>query len=211
MWLEYELLKNPDVPGVFCVSTSYRNEPNPVPGRHKLIFPMFEFESRGSIEDLRKLEEELLTHLGYNSLSKSVHKKYDELSDYYSARELSYKEEAKMYEEFGPIVFLEYFPIHTSPFWNMKKEGDYANKIDVILSGNETIGSAERSSDVETMREQFHTISDGKYAEKLYTLFGKERVEKELEEFLSNDFFPRYGGGIGMNRLIDSMKKEGLL
>ena len=34
MWLEYELLKNPTVNGVFCVSTSYRNEPNPVEGRH---------------------------------------------------------------------------------------------------------------------------------------------------------------------------------
>jgi len=33
MWLEYELLKNPGVPGVFCISTSYRNEPNPIPGR----------------------------------------------------------------------------------------------------------------------------------------------------------------------------------
>ena len=26
MWLEYELLKNPEWPGVFCVSTSFRNE-----------------------------------------------------------------------------------------------------------------------------------------------------------------------------------------
>ena len=44
MWLEYELLKNPSYPGYFCVSTSYRQEPNPIPGRHDLIFPMFEFE-----------------------------------------------------------------------------------------------------------------------------------------------------------------------
>ena len=28
MWLEYELLKNPEAPGFFTVSTSYRNEPN---------------------------------------------------------------------------------------------------------------------------------------------------------------------------------------
>jgi hypothetical protein len=35
----------------------------------------------------------------------------------------------------------------------------------------------------------------------LFELFGKERVEKELEEFLSFDFFPRFGGGIGMTRL----------
>ena len=60
MWLEYELLKNPDVSGVFCISTSYRNEPNPIPGRHDLIFPMFEFEGRGTLEDLVTLEKELL-------------------------------------------------------------------------------------------------------------------------------------------------------
>lgn len=36
MWLEYEMLKNPENPGYFCVSTSYRNEPNPVPGRHEI-------------------------------------------------------------------------------------------------------------------------------------------------------------------------------
>src|SRR5579863_6439904 len=43
MWLEVELLKNPTVPGVFCITTSYRNEPNPIPGRHERIFPMVEF------------------------------------------------------------------------------------------------------------------------------------------------------------------------
>jgi hypothetical protein len=35
----------------------------------------------------------------------------------------------------------------------------------------------------------------------LFELFGEERVEKELKEFLSHKFFPRFGGGIGMTRL----------
>ena len=56
MWLEYELLRNPDVPGYFCVGTSYRNEPNPVPGRHCTIFPMFEFELHGGLENLIQLK-----------------------------------------------------------------------------------------------------------------------------------------------------------
>ena len=43
MWLEYELLTNPEPNGYFCVSTSYRNELNPIPDRHCIIFPMFEF------------------------------------------------------------------------------------------------------------------------------------------------------------------------
>ena len=67
MWLEYELLKNPEWDGVFCISTSYREEKNPIPGRHELIFPMFEFESKGDMKDLLKLENELLAHLGFDS------------------------------------------------------------------------------------------------------------------------------------------------
>src|SRR5438128_11894483 len=43
MWLEVELLKNPTLPGVFCQTTSYRNEQFPIAGRHDKIFPMFEF------------------------------------------------------------------------------------------------------------------------------------------------------------------------
>jgi hypothetical protein len=75
------------------------------------------------------------------------------------------------------------------------------NKVDVIMYGQETIGSAERSCVVDKMREMFYAIEDGGYAAKLFELFGKERVEAELEEFLSHDFFPRFGGGIGMTRL----------
>lgn len=210
MWLEYELLTQPELPGVFCVSTSYRNEKNPVPGRHKILFPMFEFESKGTIEDLLELEKELLTYLGFTSAS-FIEKDYDDLAKYYSTNELSHTEEGKMLVDFGPTVFLKNFPVTTSPFWNMKKNGNYANKIDVIIHGNETIGSAERSTDVKEMRQQFHTISDGNYAALLYKLFGKDRVEDELEKFLSHDFFPRYGGGIGMTRLIDGMKQAGLL
>ncbi len=208
MWLEYELLTNPDIAGVFCVSTSYRNEKKPVPGRHKLIFPMFEFESKGTIGDLKKLESELLVHMGFGTKQDFIHKQYDELKEFYKVKELSHKEENKMEKDFSHVVFLEQFPIYTSPFWNMKKNGEHANKIDVILYGNETIGSAERSSDKIEMKKQFETISKGGYAKKLYSLFGKSRVQKELNEFLSLDFFPRFGGGIGLTRMMDACKKH---
>ena len=93
----------------------------------------------------------------------------------------------------------------------MKSNGpDHANKIDVIMYGHETIGSAERSSDVEEMREKFYTISEGGYSKKLFDLFGKDRVEAELNEFLKLDFFPRSGGGIGMTRIINAYKAAGL-
>ncbi len=205
MWLEYELLTKPEIPGVFCVSTSYRNEQNPVPGRHKLIFPMFEFELKGDIEELLKFETELLEHLGFGKRHDFHYKKYDELKRHYKTRELTHKHENKMQHDFGQVVFCRDFPSYTSPFWNMKKKGDkHSHKIDVIISGNETIGSAERSVTVKEMAKEFYTISDGMYAKKLFDLFGRSRVEKELSEFLSLDFFPRCGGGIGLSRLINA-------
>ena len=117
-----------------------------------------------------------------------------------------------MWKEKSSVVSLQYFPRRTNPFWNMKnKDGEIFNKVDVILYGQETIGSAERSSDVEKMREMFYTIENGGYCNKLFELFGKERVEAELEEFLKFDFFPRFGGGIGMTRMArayELMKQE---
>lgn len=200
MWLEHELLKNPEWDGVFCISTSYREEKNPIPGRHELIFPMFEFESKGTMVDMLKLEDELLNHLGFGS---PVEVKYDEMCEEYGGVQILENEhETRMWNELGPVVSLQHFPLRTNPFWNMKHGGnDIYNKVDVILFGQETIGSAERSCDVEQMKHNFYTIEDGAYCDKLFELFGKERVEKELEEFLSLEFFPRFGGGIGMTRM----------
>jgi aspartyl/asparaginyl-tRNA synthetase len=200
MWLEYELLKNPTWPGCFCISTSYRQEKDPIPGRHEMIFPMFEFESKGTMTDMVKLEAELLNHLGFDSL---IEAKYDDLcQEYGGVSILENEHEQKMWTEKGSVVSLQHFPFRTNPFWNMKHDGNgIYNKVDVILYGQETIGSAERSTDVEDMRENFYSIEGGDYCVKLFDLFGKERVEAELEEFFKHDFFPRFGGGIGMTRL----------
>ena len=204
MWLEYELLKTPDVPGVFCISTSYRNEPNPIPGRHETIFPMFEFESKGNMGDLIKMESELLQHL---DLPLPTLHDYEKLTKEYDVDILETEHEQKMCEKYGEATIIQHFPERTSPFWNMRHKGDgIFNKVDVILYGQETIGSAERATDKVEMRQMFETISDGGYKEKLYDLFGKDRVEKELDEYFDNDFFPRFGGGIGITRLIRALK-----
>lgn len=212
MWLEYELLTQPGLPGVFCVSTSYRNEPNPVPGRHKLIFPMFEFEIKGGIDELRAFETELLEYMGFGASQEFTYNTYSELAAYYKTKELTHEHEAAMEYDFSPITFCSNFPVSTSPFWNMKAHGDsHAHKIDIIMYGHETIGSAERSTDPKAMRQSFYTISDGKYAKKLYDLFGEKRVLAELDDFLSLDFFPRAGGGIGLTRMISAIKKGGVM
>ena len=137
----------------------------------------------------------------WNTIRTENVKTYSEWADKFKVRELDHGHEAAI----GRGMITE-FPEWTSPFWNMSRNNDdTSRKIDVILNGMETIGSAERSTDKEQMRETFYTISDGGYAQLIIDKFGKERVEKELEEFLSNDFFPRSGGGIGVTRIMQAI------
>jgi len=205
MWLEHELLSSPSSKGFFCVSTSYRQEPNAIPGRHDIIFPMFEFEMPGTIKELEMMEKDLLKHLG---LPTPMVKDYATWCMYYGTDELNNDHEEKMGKEFGTTMITD-FPEFTSPFWNMSRHegGATSKKIDVILGGMETIGSAERSTDKDMMRDTFHTITNGEYSALLFKLFGKDRVEAELEKFLEFDFFPRVGGGIGMTRMIAALDK----
>jgi aspartyl/asparaginyl-tRNA synthetase len=138
---------------------------------------------------------------------------YDNIAKKYGVEELEHEHEASLDTDYGHIFFLKNFPNHTSPFWNMKQNdvGKHAYKVDVILHGVETIGSAQRSSSIDEMREMFYSISNGQYANILFSNFTKERVETELNEFLSHDFFDRSGGGIGVTRLIKAMKLSNLL
>jgi aspartyl/asparaginyl-tRNA synthetase len=210
MWLEWEILTNPGVPGYFCVSTSYRNERNPIADRHDLIFPMFEFELHGDMAALEAFIRELVAYIGYGGyISEGNYKTMCAILD---ARDIGHREEQIIYKTGSPVFLLKNFPESTSPFWNMRRNtgDDTAKKIDVIMSGLETIGSAEREVDPVAMRERFSKISDGKYAELLYDRFGRERVDAELDRFLALDFRVRCGGGIGITRLIKFCEKEGL-
>jgi aspartyl/asparaginyl-tRNA synthetase len=218
MWLEHYLLENPEEKGFFCLSTSYRNEPHPVPGRHDLIFPMFEFESKGDMNDLILLEKELLEYLGF---SKDMYPDnqypegdYEDVAKTYEVDILEHEHETQLEKDHGPVFFLKNFPERTSPFWNMSQcDGDptHSKKVDVIIHGIETIGSAQRSCDKEAMRHTFNTISDGGYADMLYSNFTKDRVQSEMNTFLNRELFPRFGGGIGMTRMVRALKLSNLI
>ena len=208
MWLEHELLSSPDSKGFFCVSTSYRQEPNAIPGRHDIIFPMFEFEMPGSVDDLKAMEYELCEYLGFGNITEKTYAEWQQHFGLDSDVEMEAEHELAMEKEFGQTLITN-FPELTSPFWNMARndDGNTEKKMDVILGGMETIGSAERSCDVDMMRDTFHSITDGAYSKLLFKLFGKERVVAELEKFFEFDFFQRVGGGIGVTRMIPALEK----
>ena len=208
MWLEHELLSQPSAKGFFCVSTSYRQEPNAIPGRHDIIFPMFEFEMPGNVDDLKAMEYELCEYLGFGNITEKTYAEWQQHFGLGADVEMEAEQELDMEKEFGQTLITN-FPELTSPFWNMARndDGETAKKMDVILGGMETIGSAERSCDVDMMRDTFHSITDGAYSKLLFELFGKERVQAELAKFLEFDFFQRVGGGIGVTRMIPALEK----
>ncbi len=214
MNLEFEIMNRPNVPGYFCVSTSFRNEKNPIRGRHLLAFPILEWESCGDMNTLIEIECELLKFLGY---PEPVLVNYMDMCEKYGVSEISHKEEQMLYNDYGSAVLLMNFPRSSHPFWNMKENSDDLKlkdtfrKIDVILSGKESFGSAERETDVRLMRDNFFNISDGQYSQMLFNKFGEKRVMDELETYLELPFINRVGAGAGISRILSSMDSEGLL
>ncbi len=101
-------------------------------------------------------------------------------------------------------IFLNDFAIATDPEINRLSTNSYLfSRIqnDWALYPDHVVFLGDRAIVVDEMREMFYTIENGGYSNKLFELFGKERVERELEEFLSHKFFKRFGGGIGLTRL----------
>ncbi len=213
MNLEEELMKDDTINGLFCLTASYRDEPAPILGRHKTTFPMFEAEHKGDYEHLIQTISRCCVDLGLIDNTKDIPIfTYDELCDHYNVDDLEAEHETLMWEEYGDVVAITYFPERTSPFFNMKQDNIGENgeklskKVDFIICGQETFGCAEREINVETMRKNFHTISDGEFSKLLFDKFGEKRVTEELEEFLELPMIERWGFGLGISRLLRAMK-----
>lgn len=214
MHLEQYLLRySPEsIPGgVYCNTISWREEPKEtrINGRHEVIFPLFEYETYGNFDDLKETLTELLVHLGYGN-APFPEATYQEICESYKTKGIGHAEEQQICRDFGNAFLLTDFPESSDPFWNMRRDPaqGVAKKIDVILDGMETIGCGERSCDPIEMINLFHSIGNGEYAQKLFREFGKERMLKSLNQYLSLPFKPRYGFGIGLTRLMNSLQKQ---
>ena len=129
MWLEDVLLNDPDIKGCFTVSTSYRNEPNQFPGRHDLIFPMFEFETKGGQAEMIQLEKELLEHIGFDKVGGTADQPDYPEEDYcdmmvkYGAKDLEHEHEQQMEKDYGPVLFFEELPLPYFSFLEHEEGG----------------------------------------------------------------------------------------
>lgn len=75
-------------------------------------------------------------------------------------------------------------------FWTMKNEVVYR------IRGIETIYCSELLCDPLIMKDNFNAYSN------LYTIFGKERVDDELNAFLNHRFIERCSGRINIKNMI---------
>lgn len=215
-----QLLEGEKSNGYFSVGTSHRVEVNPVKNRHSPHgqFILIDVESNWDQRGLINFQKGLLRAVGINPFHGDDFPEitYKDACEKYGVDEIGHDEERQLCVDFNsPAVFLTNFTYGSNPFWNMKKEGDHALKVDVII-GNpkvqpmETFGSAERSCNADEMRELFYAQSEGKYSKKLFDEFGRERVEKELDAYLALNFTQRAGMGIGLNRFVFACESLGI-
>lgn len=206
MWLEFELLKNPELPGVFCCSTSYRQHKNPVPGRHENIFPIFDFETSGGIQTMVQLQRDLLEYLDFN-MEHYNEFTYENLTLDLGVKNIDAVTESVIGQNISPTTIVTNKPETLNPSWSSKREGHCVKTSDAVLFGMETIGASERGTQADLMRKRFYTMHDGNWAQTLFDTFGQNRVERELGEFLSLNFFPRSTGSIGLTRMIRALRE----
>jgi len=194
LYLEYELLQNPDVTGYFCVTNENIENPH--------AMPTAEFVIKGDVQVLEHFIHNLLIYLCYHNISKYTIKDYSYITTKLNmdVNYLSNTVKQKIYNKFGAVFLLKNYPTNTAAHWTTKTNvNNTYNKIVTILSGVEAISSYEMSSNKNHMYNQFHAKSDA----------GDEN--DELDQYLSQSFITRSYGNIFTLELIESMIKERLI
>lgn len=194
LYLEHELLQNPDGAGYFCVTN--------VNTENQDSAPTVEFVITGDIHVLESFIHHLLIYLCYHTISKYTIKDYNYITNKLNmdVTYLSNTVKQKIYNKFGAVFLLKNYPTNTTAHWTQKTNSNNTyNKIVTILSGMEAIISYEMSSSKNIMRNQFKSSSDT----------GDEN--DELDQYLSQSFITRSYGNIFTLEIINSMIKERLI
>ncbi len=203
--LDYEMLKNPEWKGVYSISTRYQDDSTP---EQESTCPIFEFCVPGNCNDLKRFHDELLLFLGFEQ---SIPLLYEEVCKKYETQSLQAYHKATLAQEISAVITLEDFPSRTFPFWNTKYAGNGVyHKSETLLHGISVITSQEQETNGEKLREGFFSLNQGKYAQSLVARFGKERVNRDLEEYLSLPMLDRFASTIDLSKLANALEMAGI-
>jgi hypothetical protein len=174
----YDLLINPELPGIYTLCTSYKNDQNYTKSmsdnflQADIVSPLFECITFGNYVDMYNTIIDLLTELGFNN-SKYKFIKYADVAKKKGVKIVSYNDELGISTD-ADIVFLEYIPTLK---WGMKQTSK------VIVNKLEILSFSEHMKEPRDIIESFLTVDNGQLSEFLYSQFSKERIEDELYKF----------------------------
>ena len=200
-YLEYELLRNNNITGYFCINNLNIENTNSV--------PTVEFVIYGDINVLETFIRDLLVYLCYHNKSKYNIKDYSYITKKLNTdvNYLSNTVKQKIYTKFGAVFLIKNYPFNTDAHWTIKdnKTNKTYNKLVTILSGYESIISYEISSNKNDMLDQFNSMSYNTH------LGNTNDVNEELNQYLSQSFVTRSYGKMFILEIITSMIKEKLI
>lgn len=203
-WLQYDLLTNSFLPGVYTICTSYKNDPNYSKqadsklGDTDIVLPYFEFVTFGKYNDMKNLILNVFEELGFGPKSKYNIVSYNDVAKRRGSKEIINN------ESLSPgVVLLESL---SKPIWGVKK--NCASHI--IIDKLEIATFMEYSTDSNDIIQSFLTINNGDNAEFIYSQFSKERVDNELYKFAHLNLLERVGCSINITNLIEVMETRGL-
>lgn len=201
--------------GYYCMNTSTRNESRAGDGRREFRFPITECEfavetEESGLEELAQFLERMIVHLGFE---KPARRYYTEECKIRGVKKLDDIDEADICNQAqNSVVLLMKFDEESDPYFNMRKNADGTfDKIDVLIDGVETVGSAVRSCNKDEMLDMLKKQDKGKYLTTMYKYFGEETIKNEVNDYFSYKFIPRCGLGIGTSRLIKALERHNLV
>jgi hypothetical protein len=106
------------------------------------------------------------------------------------------------------------FPSSSNPYWNIAMQDGYQKRVDVILYDKRVVSSVEKSCDKVQMKHLFDIIMDNiciDSDENHDNKNNKQIIETVFEQYIEQDFFPRYGGKIDINNMIRALAKRNLI
>jgi len=232
IWLDNILLDNPELNGCFRITTNSIKD--------QKDFPIFEFGSKGNIDNLLSLEKSLLNYMGFVKrnvkIKNNINNRVTEKQEF--GRLIGDKSEInflkKDYLSIDYLECLKKYGVHK--FEHIDENRLCGDHGDVFIIKNYPVDikplwnikiEDQTVKNINVLLHGKKTISSAEHScdretmknlfknqigiENLYNKFDKNIVNLELSEYFDKHFFPRCGGKIEITQMIHALKISDLM
>lgn len=174
--------------------------------------PTINFAIHGNIHVLRSLLSRLCDHFEFPKATERradisyTHQGYaivkqDRARELCGTENLTEEHEQQLTDEFGPVVLLEHFQDAT---WNVRRfSGGKFAQVNLLIGEERCAVSSELETNKERMRHRFY-----KHSDRLRDLYGYDRLQHDLDDYLSLPMVKRIGGAIDIISLVRALSNQ---